>query len=149
MQLYAVYSYKKYDNLKISKILCNTDEWINRLTNHFRSCYFLCYDHLQGDCIYRTSETAEFRTQFPATPPYSYNHLANIHRNHLESTPIAQRHTTRRKNDRILPKFHRVSQKNPAHHRKLPLTTSSWSTQPFGQPDQTQILYRTQTPAQF
>ena len=96
-----------------------------------------------------TSETAEFRTQFPATPPSSHNHLANIHRNHLESTHMAKRHATRQQNNRILPKFHRVSQKNPAHHRKLPLTTSSRSTQPFGQPNQTQILYQTQTPAQF
>ena len=61
-----------------------------------------------------TSETAEFRTQFPATPPSSHNRLANIHRNHLESTHMAQRHATRQKNDQILPKFHRVSPDHPA-----------------------------------
>jgi len=59
-----------------------------------------------------TSESTEFRTQFPAPPPSSHNHLTNIHRNHPESTQIAQRHATRQQNNRIPPKFHRVSQKN-------------------------------------
>jgi hypothetical protein len=85
----------------------------------------------------------------PSHATITHNRLANIHRNHLESTQIARRRITRQQNNRIPPKFHRVSQKNPTHRRKLPLTTSAGSTQPFGQPDQTQMLHQTQTPAQF
>ena len=48
---------------------------------------------------------------------------------------LAQRQTTRQQNNRIPPKFHRISQKNPAHQRKLPLTTSAETIHQNGRSD--------------
>ena len=96
--------------------------------------------------ISSTSETIEFRTQFPAMPPSTHNRLANIHRNYLESTQLAQRRTIHQQNDQIPARFPEKScssQKAPANHERG-VNTTILSTRPDADvtpdPDTVEIL---------